>query len=134
MNKVILSGRLTKDPEIRYGGSDKKLAIASFSLAVDTRKKDDTDFFDCVCFGKTAEFIEKYVIKGTKILIDGEVHNNNYTDKNGNKHYGMKFIVNQVEFAESKKDRSEPADEQPSAPDGFMHIPDEVRDEELPFN
>lgn len=141
MNKVIMIGRLTRDPEIRYGQANG-IAIASYSLAVNRRfKRDgepDADFFNCVCFGKNAEFVEKYLAKGNKISIVGSVQNENYTNKDGQKVYATKIIVDEMEFAESK---GSGGDYQPSArptpsevgSDGFMNIPDGL-DEELPFN
>ncbi len=143
MNKVIFMGRLTRDPEVRYGNNGN--AVAGFSLAVDRRFKRDgqptADFFNCSAFGKTAEFCEKYLHKGSKVVLDGEIQNDNYEDKNGTKHYGMKIIVSTIEFAESKRaaeengNYSEPSNEPTSdvpADDGFMKIPDGI-DEELPF-
>ena len=139
MNKVIFMGRLTRDPEVRYGNNGN--AVAGFSLAVDRRFKRDgqptADFFNCSAFGKTAEFCEKYLHKGSKVVLDGEIQNDNYEDKNGVKHYSVQIIVNQIEFAESKSsqansnDTAEPEANKP-ADDGFMNIPDGV-DEELPF-
>lgn len=141
MNKVIMIGRLTRDPEIRYGQTTGT-ATASYSLAVNRRfKRDgepDADFFNCVCFGKNAEFVEKYLAKGNKIAIVGSVQNENYTNKDGQKVYATKIIVDEMEFAESK---GSGGDYQPSARpvpsevgiDGFMNIPEGL-DEELPFN
>lgn len=147
MNKVILMGRLTRDPEVRYGGSSN-MAIAKFSIAVDRRFKRDgeptADFFNCTAFGKTGEFIEKYFHKGTKVVIDGELRNDNYTNKEGQKVYGMNIIANSVEFAESKaasqgynagaagQQPAGSADTGADAGDDFMNIPDSV-DEKLPF-
>ena len=106
MNKLILMGRLTKDPEIRYGGVNNT-AVARFSIAVDRRFKRDgqptADFFNCTAFGKLGEFVEKYLCKGTKIVLDGEIQNNNYQNKDGQTVYGFQVIVNSIEFAESKK-------------------------------
>ena len=106
MNKVILMGRLTRDPDVRYGGPNNT-AVARFSIAVDRRfKRDgqpDADFFDCRAFGKRGEFVEKYLKKGTKIVIDGEIQNNNYTNKDGQIVYGTQIVVENVEFAESKR-------------------------------
>ena len=139
MNKVIFLARLGKDPEIRYAQASGN-AIASFSIAVNRRfKRDnepDADWFNCVAFGKTAEFCEKYLHKGSKVLIEGEVQNDNY-EKDGVKHYGTKIVINKIEFAESKGSQSNSADNtepETNAPadDGFMNIPDGV-DEELPF-
>ena len=107
MNKVILMGRLTRDPEIRYGGQDNQMAIARFSLAVDRRFKRagdsaDADFFNCTAFGKQAEFVERYLKQGTKILLSGRVQNDNYTNKEGQKVYSVQIIAEELEFAESK--------------------------------
>lgn len=134
MNKLILMGRLTRDPEIRWTAEQESKAIGRFSLAVDRRNKregqPDADFFNCTVFGKQAEFAEKYLKKGTKILIIGELRNDNYTDKDGKQQYSVQVIVNEVEFAESKKS------DQGAAPstdnNGFMNIPDGIV-EELPF-
>lgn len=132
MNHLILMGRLTKDPEIRYTNGGK--TVGSFSLAVDRRFKSEgqpeADFFNCVTFGKQAEFVEKYLHKGTKILLAGEIQNNNYKDQNGVQHYSMQVLVNEIEFAESKRSQQEPSDQ---SNDGFMNIP-EGMEEELPFN
>ena len=135
MNKVIMMGRLTKDPEVRYYGADNK-ALANFSLAVDRRFKKqgqpEADFFNCTAFAKTAEFVEKYLHKGTKIVLDGELQNNNYTDKNGNKQYAVQIVVNSLEFAESKgsqqDSQNENKNETPSQP------AQEQAPESLPFN
>jgi len=141
MNKTIMMGRLTRDPEVRYTNtSNGSTAIASFSLAVDRRfKRDgepDADFFNCTAFGKIAEVIEKHVVKGTKLLITGRIQNNNYTNKDGQKVYGVQILVDEMEFAESKNaSNGGQAQAQPEpAPsgDGFMSIPDGI-DDELPF-
>lgn len=134
MNKFIAMGRLTRDPETRIYGDNKTLA--SFSLAVDRRFKrdgeDTADFFNCTAFGKTAEVIERYMKKGTKVLIEGEMQNNNY-EKDGVKHYGMRVLVNNIEFAESKKAAEGSAVSAPKTDsDGFMDVPDDGVDE-LPF-
>ena len=130
MNKVILMGRLTKDPEVRYTNGGK--TIGSFSIAVDRRFKSEgqpeADFFTCVTFGKQAEFVEKYLKKGTKILLSGQIQNNNY-EKDGVKHYNTQIVVDEIEFAESKRSQSEDSS---SKDTGFMAIPDDSADE-LPF-
>jgi len=148
MNKVILMGRLTRDPEVRYSQGENATAIARFSLAVDRRfsRQGDSvtaDFLDCTSFGKQAEFVEKYLKKGTKILFTGRIQNNNYTNANGDKVYALQLIAEEIEFAESKSSASanntgmemNTSMPQPSqaASDGFMNIPDGI-DEELPFN
>jgi len=138
MNKVIMMGRLTKDPEVRYGGS-KNTAIARYSLAVDRKVKRDgqptADFFNCTSFGKQAEFCEKYLRKGTKVVIEGELQNDNYQNKEGQTVYGMRIIVSGIEFAESKSTSSSAgALDSPSEldGDGFMQLPEGFEDE-LPF-
>ncbi|MDD6428433.1 single-stranded DNA-binding protein [Candidatus Weimeria sp. HCP3S3_B5] len=146
MNKIILMGRLTRDPEVRYGGA-QNTAIARFSIAVDRRFKregqPDADFFNCVAFGKTAEVIEKYMHKGTKVLVDGEMRNNNYESKKhpGEMVYSFEVNVNQIEFAESKgasqayqsqQGASQQTEKPEDVGEGFMNIPDGV-DENLPF-
>jgi len=133
MNKCIFLAFLGKDPEIRYTQSGT--AVASFSIAVNRKfKRDnepDTDWFNCVAFGKTAEFCEKYLHKGSKVCVEGEVQNDNY-EKDGVKHYGTKIVVNSIEFAESKKSSEENNSGNTATDDGFMSIP-EGTDEELPF-
>lgn len=135
MNKTILSGRLCADPEVRVGASGN--AIASFNLAVDRRfKRDgdaDADFFKCVCFGKTAEFVEHYFHKGNKILIEGEVRNNNYTDKDGKMVYGTQILINAVEFGESKAAASQATQPTKPSADDFNKV-DASTEEELPFS
>lgn len=148
MNKVIMMGRLTRDPEVRYSQGASQTAIARFSLAVDRRWKregePDADFFNCTVFGRQADFVEKYLRQGTKVVITGRVQNDNYTNKEGQKVYSVQIIVEEIEFAESKNasasgagTSSYQADSRPSpsqaAGDGFMSIPDGA-EEELPFN
>ena len=152
MNKVILMGRLTRDAEIRYSQGESATAIARFSLAVDRRfsrnngDEQSADFINCVAFGKTAEFLERFGRKGTKFLVEGRIQTGSYTNKDGQKVYTTDVVVEQVEFAESKNsagncvfdggftpaDRPSPSQAQPAG-DGFMNIPDGI-DEELPFN
>lgn len=136
MNLFVFMGRLTKDPVIRYTG--EQMAIADFSIAVDRRVKKEggtnADFFNVTAFDKKAEFAEKYLRKGTKVVVTGRIHNNNYTDKEGRKVYGYQFVADSIEFAESKKSQEAEPEAQPeSQADGFMNIPDGVADEELPF-
>ncbi|MCM1100419.1 MAG: single-stranded DNA-binding protein [Clostridium sp.] len=155
MNKVILMGRLTRDPEVRYSQGASQTAVARFSIAVDRRFKregePDADFFNCTAFGKQAEFIERYLHKGTKIVLSGRVQNDNYTNKDGQMVYSVRVMVDEVEFAESKNAssrneggfndgygngggfNSNAAPAASGAGDGFMNIPDGI-DEELPFN
>lgn len=125
MNVVILMGRLVRDPDVKYTG-DGAMAIARFTLAVDRRKKDEADFINCVAFGKTAEFIEEYITKGTKVVVEGRWQTGSYDNKEGKKVYTNDCVVEQVNFAESKKQSDEP-----EAQDDFTNIPDDV---ELPFN
>lgn len=131
MNLVIQMGRFTKDPEIRYTQDGKVIARGNF--AVNRRFKQDgqpdADFFTVVAFGKTADFISKYFKQGMKALVTGELRNNNYTDKDGVKHYNNEILVNNIEFAESKKTD---AGANNSGDSGFMNIPEGI-DEELPF-
>ena len=145
MNKVILMGRLTRDPEVRYSAGESSTAIARFSIAVDRRFRRgqdgaEADFFNCTAFGKQGEFAEKYLKKGTKILLSGRIQNDNYTNRDGQKVPAIQIIAEEIEFAESKNassGRSESSEPQgrPSNPvsDGFMNLPDNM-DEELPFN
>ena len=144
MNKIILMGRLTRDPEIRYTQGDSPLTIARYSIAVDRRFRrngeSETDFFNCTAFGKQAEFVERYLKQGTKVLITGRVQNDNYTNKDGQKVYSVQIITEEIEFAESKNSSAgndfQPAgrpDPTAAAGDGFMNIPDGI-EEELPFN
>ena len=146
MNKVILMGRLTRDAEVRYSQGDASTAVARFSLAVDRRFRRDgddqtADFINCVAFGRTGEFMERFGRKGTKFLVEGRIQTGSYTNKDGQRVYTTDVVVEQVEFAESKASNDNnggyvPADRpSPSgaAGDGFMNIPDGI-DEELPFN
>ena len=150
MNKVILMGRLTRDPEVRYSqGGENSLAIARYTLAVDRRFKrngDDqtADFIGCVAFGRNAEFAEKYFRHGLKVVVTGRIQTGSYTNKDGVKVYTTEVIVEEQEFAESRAEaeanrasfqRQSAPSPAPSADagDGFMNIPDGI-DEELPFN
>ena len=137
MNKVILMGRLTRDPEIRYSQGDKPMAIARISLAVDRKFKQEgqptADFINCIAFGKTAEVIEKYVAKGTKIAVVGRIQTGSYTNKDGQKVYTTDVVIDSQEFCEGKKETQETAPSAPVDKDGFMNIPDGI-DSELPFN
>ena len=139
MNKIILMGNLTRDPEIRYSQGENSLAIARFSLAINRRfaKQGDTevDYFNCTAFGKQAEFIEKYFRKGSRMLVSGRVQNDNYTNKNGEKVYSVQIIAEEIEFAERKGNGQTSGGVQgPSeASNDFMNIPDGV-EEGLPFN
>lgn len=132
MNRVILIGRLTKDPEIRTSGN---CTIASFSLAVDRKFKREgeaeADFFNCTAFNKTAEFVEKYCKKGTKMVVEGRIQNDNY-EKDGVKHYGVKIMVDSLEFAESKSASSTPSTKAEITGDEFVDAASALT-EELPF-
>lgn len=132
MNIAILTGRLTKDPEVKYTQGNEPLAIARFTLAVDRRSKKDgeqsADFISCVAFGKRAEFLEKYGKKGTKFNVEGSIQTGSYTNKDGNKVYTTDVIVNNIEFGESK---NAGGTQEAQATDGFVDAPD---DEELPFH
>ena len=139
MNKCVLMGRLTRDPEVRMSGDT---AVARFSLAVDRRFKKDgeqtADFINCVAFGKTGEFIEKYGRKGTKFVVEGRIQTGSYTNKDGQKVYTTDVVVEQVEFAESKASAdgnttNNTANSNEPTDTSFMDIPDSI-DEELPFN
>lgn len=103
MNKIILMGRLTRDPETKPG----ETPLAKFSLAVGRRGKDETDYFNCVSFGKQAEFVERYLRKGTKVIVCGRMQNDNYTNKDGKKVYGFQIVTDEIDFCESKKAQSE---------------------------
>lgn len=146
MNKVILMGRLTRDPEVRYASGDN-LAIARYTLAVDRRFRRDgeaaADFINCVTFGRAAEFAEKYLRQGTKIVVSGRIQTGSYTNRDGHKIYTTEIVVEEQEFAESKSSGDNgaayypPKQTPPPAPadsaDGFMNIPDGI-EEELPFS
>ena len=144
MNKVILLGNLTRDPEIRYSQGEKQIAVARFSLAVNRRFAKDgetnVDFLNCTAFGKTAEFIEKYFRQGSRMSLVGRIENNNYTNKNGEKVYSVQIMVEEVEFAERKSAQSNNQTQNQNQPaqtnggdDDFMNIPDGIEDG-LPFN
>ena len=164
MNKVILCGRLTRDPEVRYSQAAEPMAIARYSLAVDRRRgsrnsngdEQTADFINCVAFGRAGEFAEKYLKKGTKMLVTGRIQTGSYTNKEGVKVYTTEVVVEEQEFAESKNAASSNgsynggngggftaptqtdnlpfAESAPAAAgDGFMNIPEGL-DEELPFN
>ena len=148
MNKVILMGRLTRDPEVRYSAGNNSMAVARYTLAVDRRFRRDgennADFIGCVAFGKSAEFAEKYLRQGTKIIVTGRIQTGSYTNRDGQKVYTTDVVVEDQEFAESKNAASGNSDggyrpaERPAPSsaigDGFMNIPDGVEDEGLPFN
>ena len=136
MNKIILLGRLTKAPEVRYTQGQNAMAIGKFSLAVNRKYKRATDpeadFLNCTSFGKQAEFVEKYLKKGSKVLITGRVQNDNYTNKEGQKVYSIQIMVEEIEFAESKGNNTETQPAQQQSND-YVEIPESLQ-EELPFN
>ena len=155
MNKVILMGRLTRDPDVRVSTGERQMSIARYTLAVDRRFKRDgdqtADFIGCVAFGRSAEFAEKYLRQGTKIVVEGRIQTGSYTNKEGQKVYTTDVVVENQEFAESKNasagnggnysanrsyGQQSHGGQQSSAAigDGFMNIPDGVEDEGLPFN
>lgn len=159
MNKVILMGRLTRDPDVRYQGADQASCVAKYSIAVDRKfrrqgEQKEADFFNCTAFGRQAEFVEKYLHQGTKILMVGRIQNDNYTNRNGEKVYSVGIIVEEIEFAESKAAQQDaqgrPQDAQngrsgqsgahdrplsvqnETGGEGWMQIP-EGAEEDLPF-
>ncbi|WP_455945469.1 single-stranded DNA-binding protein [Eubacterium ramulus] len=146
MNKVILIGRLTKNPDVRYSQGEKPMAIASYSLAVDRMFKRDgepsADFINCKAFGKQGEFAEKYLRKGMKIAVTGHIQTGSYTNRDGNKVYTTDVVVEQHEFCESRAESAnnkgydspvpQPSPAPVSSANDFMTIPDNM--EELPFN
>ncbi len=160
MNKAMLTGRLTRDPDVRYSQGENQMCISRFTLAVDrrrTRNQDGNgqtaDFISCVAFGKTGEFVEKYARKGMKFDVVGRIQTGSYQNKDGQTVYTTEVVVEDMEFGESKKAQgggssydysqsqgggsgqySAPQNEAPRpAEDGFMNVPDEI-DDELPFN
>ena len=152
MNKAILVGRLTRDPEVRYSQDENPTAVARYTVAVDRRFKREgettADFIPCVVFGRSAEFAEKYFRQGMRVSISGRIQTGSYTNREGQKVYTTEVVVEDQEFAESKassdsyaaahpRTEAAPATSMPSpsaaSADGFMNIPDGI-DEELPFN
>ena len=151
MNKVILMGLLTRDPEVRYSAGENSMAIARYTLAVDRRFKRDgeatADFIGCVAFGRQAEFAERYFRQGIRIVVTGRIQTGSYTNRDGVKVYTTDVVVEEQEFAESKAVSDSHVSHAASAPsmgapapapaaasaDGFMNIPDGI-DEELPFS
>ena len=137
MNKVILMGRLTKDPEVRYSQGEASTAVARFSLAVDRRFKRDNgptaDFINCVAFGKTGEFIEKYCHQGTKLCVEGRIQTGSYTNKDGQTIFTTDVVVEEHEFCEKRGETGNvPEEGTKDKYDGFMNIPYGI-EEELPF-
>lgn len=149
MNKVILMGRLTREPDVRYSqNADGSMAVARYTLAVDRRRgrnsdnEQSADFISCVAFGRSGEFAEKYLHQGTKIVVTGRIQTGSYTNKDGQRVYTTDVVVEEQEFAESKSSAANngvaytPSRPEPSAADGdgFMSIPDGDESEGLPFN
>lgn len=154
MNRVILMGRLTRDPEVRYSQGERSMAIARYTLAVDRRgrrnqdssaEQQTADFINCVAFDRAAEFAEKYFRQGMRVLVSGRIQTGSYVNKEGQKVYTTEVILDDQEFADSKGAASDMGGYGQSAPsqrpaptsaigDGFMNIPDGVEDEGLPFN
>ena len=150
MNKVILCGRLTRDPEVRYSSRENQTAVARYTLAVDRRFKrqgdeQTADFINCVAFDRAGEFAEKYFRQGMRVLVSGRLQTGSYVNKDGQRVYTTEVILDDQEFADSKGAASDMSGYGQSAPsqrpaptsaigDGFMNIPDGVEDEGLPFN
>ena len=143
MNRVILMGRLTRDPEVKYSQGERSMAVAKYTLAIDRRgrrnqegNEQTADFINCTAFDKAGEFAEKYFRQGMRVLVSGRIQTGSYTNKDGIKVYTFDVIVDDQEFADSKNasgDNSRP-EHSSAAGDGFMNIPDGVEDEGLPFN
>lgn len=148
MNKIILMGRLTRDPDVRYSQNEKQTAVAGFSIAVERRFRRDgeaeADFFSCTAFGRLGEFVERYLHKGSKVVLTGHLQNDNYKNRDGQQVYSVRVIVEEIEFAESRTAAGQQAaagqatysQQEPAVAvddNGFMNIPDGI-DEELPFN
>lgn len=143
MNKVVLMGRLTRDPDVRYTGGERAMAVANYTLAVDRRGRKsqegeaNADFIQCTAFDKAGEFAEKYFRQGMRVLISGRIQTGSYTDRDGRKVYTTQVIIEEQEFADSKGAGGEKGQKPQQAnvdADGFMNIPDGVEDEGLPFN
>ena len=138
MNKVILMGRLAGDPEVRYGTGERNMAVGRYTLAVNRRYQRDgeqqADFIRCVAFDKAAEFAEKYFRKGMRICVAGRIQTGSYTNREGQKVYTTDVIIEEQEFAESKREAGQQAPPPAVDEDGFMNIPDGVDAEGLPFN
>ena len=140
MNKVILMGRIVRDPEVRYSnGANGSTAVARYTLAVDRKFKQEgqptADFINCIAFGKLGEFAEKYLRQGIKIAVTGRIQTGNYTNKDGQKVYTTDVVVEEQEFCESKSSQQTQNNDRPqTSSDGFMSIPDNLEDEGLPFS
>ena len=143
MNRAILMGRLTRDPEVRYSQGERAMAVARYTLAVDRRgrrnqegNEQTADFINCVAFDKGGEFAEKYFRQGMRVLISGRIQTGSYTNKDGIKVYTTDIVVDEQDFADSKNASSDNSGRASSSSsgDGFMNIPDGVDDQELPFS
>lgn len=150
MNKVILMGRLVRDPEVRYTQAENPMAVSRYTLAIDRRgikkkegdQKPETDFINCIAFGKSGEFAEKYFHRGLRVLVSGRIQTGSYVNKDGNKVYTTDVIVEEQEFADSKNQNAENGGAgnnqqgtgSAASGDGFMNLPDGIEDESLPFN
>lgn len=147
MNKVVLCGRLVRDPEVRYSTGERSMAISRYALAVERRGKkkegeQSSDFINCVAFDKSGEFAEKYFRQGMRVLVSGRIQTGSYTNKEGRKIYTTDVIVEEQEFADGKNKTEEKYSDKDPGPspygnagsDGFMHIPDGIEDPGLPFN
>ena len=138
MNKVILMGRLARDPEVRYSQGANPTSIATYTLAVDRKIKRDgepsADFINCIAFGKLAMFAEKYLHKGTKIAVVGRIQTGSYTNKDNQKVYTTDVVVEEQEFCESKSQSNSQPQPAPSNDNSWMSIPDNLDDSSLPFN
>lgn len=136
MNKVILMGRLTRDPDVRYSQGVNATTVARYTLAVNRKYSKDNenaaDFINCVAFGKNGDFAEKYLHQGTKIVVSGRIQTGSYTNKDGQKVYTTDVVVEEHDFAESKRS----SEQEPPVNGGepFMNVPDEMEDDGLPFN
>ncbi len=152
MNKAMLTGRLTRDPDVRYSQGENQMCISRFTLAVERRRRKDqdpnaqtADFISCVAFGKTGEFVEKYAKKGVKFEVVGRIQTGSYQNKEGQTVYTTEVVVEDIGFAESKAASQQATggasssssgtaqNSQPAGDDGFVNVPDEI-DDELPFN
>lgn len=149
MNRAILMGRLTRDPEVRYSQGERPMAIAKYTLAVDRRRRRDqdnnsdqqtADFINCVAFGRSGEFAEKYFRQGLRVLVSGRIQTGSYVNKDGQKVYTTDIIIEEQEFADSKKSDGGNNNsgsyyrDAAASSDGFMNIPDGIDDDGLPFN
>ena len=150
MNKVILMGRLVRDPEVRYTQAENPMAVSRYTLAIDRRgikkkegdQKPETDFINCIAFGKSGEFAEKYFHRGLRVLVSGRIQTGSYVNKDGQKVYTTDIIVDDQEFADSKNQNAENGGAgnnqqgtgSAASGDGFMNMPNGAEDEGLPFN